>query len=236
MPFNVLLLPLLGGYIFITYWHRTRYSARRYTGERLLFHAALAGVVFLVISFWVTRVTAGLSKQIYDEWHALVPFPHAGVSFGAFLLGALAWYPMNQVFDATAEIRKTIERSNDYLEILLSTSTESTRHVAITLKSGKVYVGPVMDSFDPANDRRFVVLLPMVSGYREATTHKLVLNTDYTAVYKQMVNEGKADDADNFRTVIPVQEILSATLFDWDAYAKFTLAEDSTHEATEGQS
>ena len=46
MPFNVLLLPLLGGYVFITYWNYTRFSARRYAGERLLINAALAGVGF----------------------------------------------------------------------------------------------------------------------------------------------------------------------------------------------
>jgi len=51
VPFNVLLLPLLGGYVFITYWNHTRFSARRYSGERLLIHAALAGVFLLVVSY-----------------------------------------------------------------------------------------------------------------------------------------------------------------------------------------
>lgn len=78
MPFNVLLLPLLGGYIFITYWHRTRFSARRYTGERLLFHAALAGVIFLILSFWITRDTSKQSRRLDatsrgnpEEWKGL---------------------------------------------------------------------------------------------------------------------------------------------------------------------
>jgi len=46
MPFNVLLLPLLGGYLFLTHWNRTRFDTKRYSGERLIFHAAVAGVVF----------------------------------------------------------------------------------------------------------------------------------------------------------------------------------------------
>jgi hypothetical protein len=32
MPFNVLLLPLLGGYFFITRWLPTRFATKRYTG------------------------------------------------------------------------------------------------------------------------------------------------------------------------------------------------------------
>lgn len=66
----------------------------------------------------------------------------------------------------------------------------------------------------------------MISGYREPNTHRLVLNTDYTAVYEQLVTEGKPDASENFRTVIPVAEILSASLFDWDAYSKFNPVDD----------
>jgi hypothetical protein len=49
VPFNVLLLPLLGGYLFITHWNRTRFHTKRYSGERLIFHSAIAGVVFLEV-------------------------------------------------------------------------------------------------------------------------------------------------------------------------------------------
>lgn len=55
MPFNVLLLPLLGGYIFITKWNRTRFNTKRYSGERLIFHAPVAGVLFLAASLTVVR-------------------------------------------------------------------------------------------------------------------------------------------------------------------------------------
>jgi hypothetical protein len=56
MPFNVLPLPLLGGYVLLTRWHRTGFLARRYSGERLLLHAALAGVLFLTSAFVFTRL------------------------------------------------------------------------------------------------------------------------------------------------------------------------------------
>ena len=36
MPFDVLLLPLLGGYIFISNWNYTRFEAKRYSGQRLV--------------------------------------------------------------------------------------------------------------------------------------------------------------------------------------------------------
>lgn len=58
MPFNLLLLPLLGGYIFISHGNHTRFDARRYSGERLVFHSALAGVVFLVLGLGLALALA----------------------------------------------------------------------------------------------------------------------------------------------------------------------------------
>jgi len=58
MPFNLLLLPLLGGYIFARKYYRSRYSALRSENYRLLFLAAQYGLVFSVVaavlrSFWI---------------------------------------------------------------------------------------------------------------------------------------------------------------------------------------
>jgi NADH:ubiquinone oxidoreductase subunit 4 (subunit M) len=51
MPFNVLLLPLLGGFALVTRWNYTRYRTKRYSGERLIFYAAIAGIFLLVAAF-----------------------------------------------------------------------------------------------------------------------------------------------------------------------------------------
>lgn len=93
MPFNVLLLPLLGGYVFITYWNYTRFSARRYSGERLLIHSALAGVLLLVVSYIIVLFISGYWPGIAGAWTTRVPFPYSGVSLGALLLGVAAPWP-----------------------------------------------------------------------------------------------------------------------------------------------
>ena len=88
MPFNVLLLPLLGGYFFITHWLPTRFATKRYAGERLLFHAAAAGLVWLVAAFLGVTLLNSLSPSVGVEWKKLVPFRYAGTSLLAFLGGA----------------------------------------------------------------------------------------------------------------------------------------------------
>jgi hypothetical protein len=73
VPFNVLILPLLGGYFFISYWNYTRFDSHRYSGERLIFHSAAAGVIFLILSFCITNSIVGLWPELDRQWNALVP-------------------------------------------------------------------------------------------------------------------------------------------------------------------
>jgi Family of unknown function (DUF6338) len=224
VPFNVLLLPLIGGYIFISYWNRTRFDAKRYSGERLLLHAALAGVVLLVVAYAIVRLLVWWRPGAYDVWHSLVPYAHSGTSLLALLLGVTLWAPMNLGFDRRKELRRTIAKWNDYLEILLTQALDETRQVGITLKNGKAYVGFVVQTFDPAYDRKYLVLLPTMSGYRESNTHELQFTTDYTRVYQELIEEDESRlvrGVSDFQIVIPVGEVLSASLFDWDAYARF---------------
>jgi hypothetical protein len=229
MPFNVLLLPLLGGYFFITYWHPTRYDSKRYSGERLIFHSALAGFVFLILSFAIVRVVVANWPPLYRIWHSAVPFPHSGVSLGALLLAIGICGLLNLFVDRSNQVKRTIEEWNDYLEILLLRALEETRQIAVTLTNGKVYIGFAVGSFDPINERKYIVMLPTISGYREPPSHKLILTTDYTAVYQQLIADDETrliKSADDFQLVIPVNAILSANLFDWHVYDRFNPATD----------
>jgi len=228
MPFNALLLPLLGGYIFITHWNRTRFNTKRYSGERLLFHSAAAGVVFLVLSYLVVLAIRSASPAMYEIWKRAVPIPHMGTSAGAFLLGAFCWIPLNRWwYSREQEARRAIAEWNDYLEALLERAMRDVHQISVSAKNEKMYIGLVTDNFDPAYERRYIRILPLSSGYRKPDTRELVLTTDYATVYDLMVRENPAfvaDGAGIFQVVIPVSEIASASLFDPAVYERFTAA------------
>jgi hypothetical protein len=110
------------------------------------------------------------------------------------------------------------------MEELLADSQEDTRQVSITLKNRKVYVGFVVRTFDPAYDRKYVVILPTMSGYRAESTHRLTFDTDYTRVYQALIAEDESRlvrGVEDFQVVVPVSEVVSANLFDWEAYQRF---------------
>lgn len=104
MPWNILLLPLLGGFIFVRYWNRTKYHAIRADKERLLLLAATAGLVSLAVSFIVKQIAGWLLPCVSfpsfpcfpNIWYRFFPFPYSAVSVLAFLMGAVLWVPLNK--------------------------------------------------------------------------------------------------------------------------------------------
>jgi hypothetical protein len=226
VPFNVLLLPLLGGYLFISHWNFTRFDANRYSGERLLFHSATAGVIFLTASFCMTSIIVSRYPAIGTWWEKLVPFEYSGTSLLAFAAGALVWYPLNKLkwFQREKQARKTIERWSDFLEVMLEYAQRELKLVSVVLNSRKVYIGFVTGSFDPMNERDYIQLLPSQSGYRDFETLQLKITTDYSIVYNRIVRQ-EIDIANiemnDFRIVLPVSEITSINLFDEETFVLF---------------
>jgi len=115
-----------------------------------------------------------------------------------------------------------IQEWGDHLEVLFDRAITENRQISITLKSGKVYIGFVLENFDPAYDRKYVTILPTASGYRSEADQGLVLTTPYSDVYLRIMESERKDiSISHFRVVIPVAEVQSANLFDWDAYDEF---------------
>ena len=221
MPFNVLFLPLLGGYLFITLWNRTRFQTKRHSGHRLLFHSAFFGVVFLLLAFLFSRGLTLMFPRAASWWHSRVPFSYAGTSLLALTFGSVLWIPLNRWISLVKkEAKRAIEEANDYLEMLLLQAIEETKMVMLSLKSGKVYIGLIIRNFDPAYDRKYVAVLPMRSGFRQEDL-TVKFTTDYAQVYQQIVDQKVDVVDDDFQIVVPVSEIESAHLFSPNAYKLF---------------
>jgi hypothetical protein len=63
-----------------------------------------------------------------------------------------------------------------------------------------------------------------MSGYRAESTHRLTFDTDYTRVYQALMAEDESRlvrGVEDFQVVVPVSEVVSANLFDWEAYQRF---------------
>jgi hypothetical protein len=241
MPYNVLLLPLLGGFVFINFWDRTRWHAQRAEKERLLFYAALAGFLLLGLSILARSFFRYcFTEPVCPWWDRNVGFPYSGVSTLALVLGLFGWWPLNRLADVwfdewgqgqgsaskRRELVRVIEEHGGPLERMFLRAMNEDKNVMITLNNGKVYIGGMGASFTPDRDKT-IFLLPSKSGYRQIEVKGLMLTTHYDTVYEQIANDYKdnpqlaTEIIATFGVVIPIAEIISVSLYLADIDAKY---------------
>ncbi|MFE4106604.1 hypothetical protein [Almyronema epifaneia] len=228
---NELFLPLLGGYIFVTRWYVTRYLARQWSGYRLFFNSAIAGAIFLALSILLVSLLKQFSP-VAQQWLSLLfpaVYPYLDASVFAFIVGGVLWVPFNFVQrDKEALAIRYAEEFGGPLQVLLAKAFSETRQVAITLSSGKVYIGFVTKLNESQNQEEFVLIWPQFSGYRESETKQFRVTTDYAPVYEQIAENPEqfaGISIDDFQVVLPTADLESVSIFDFKVFELFANAE-----------
>lgn len=88
MPFNQLLLPLIGGFLLVNFTHILSYWTSRQGREQLVFASALAGFIALVIAriIIVPLKNTGAGRWLAETIHTFAPYPGVGTALAAFCL------------------------------------------------------------------------------------------------------------------------------------------------------
>src|SRR5687768_11564363 len=121
MPWNILLLPLIGGFVFIHWWNHTKFKALRLDKERLLLYAALAGAGLLALAFILTALIPPFIPCV--TWFPCIPalpFPYISESSLALLLGLLLPQLLNLKWKAEDESARYIREEGDPFEQLIN--------------------------------------------------------------------------------------------------------------------
>jgi len=195
MPFNMLLLPLLGGYIFVRFWNYTRIHVLRSDKDRLIIRASIAGLFALFASYALSLIGANLFPCqpngicIATWWNLTVPFEYSGISLGAFILAAVGWWPLNLFFTKEEQNDRAINEDGDPMELLLKRAQDENIAVSITMTNEKIYIGFVVHKFNPATPTNNIGIFPLQSGCREPETKRMKLTTNYSQAYEQIANE-----------------------------------------------
>lgn len=122
---------------------------------------------------------------------------------------------------------------NADFERLVLRAIERSLPMLVTLENGKVYVGYVIRTIDPLAEGKELRLLPVFSGFRSPETGQVTFSTNYSEVLVEISEDdrehekGEAGGAlahlypGDFEVVIPVSKIVTSTLYDDEAYARF---------------
>lgn len=219
-PIFLAIVPLLGYWaLYLTYW--TRYHTYRLSGQGLLLSSSIAGLLILAAARLITVSLdpsfTSCFKDIIAFWDRYAPFEYSGTLLCAAVVSTILPFLVNLLLRKHYCAEAASAWYGDLIEGLLQECIEHDRLAELSLRNGKSYVGFVLNSGISTMGDSDIELIPLASGYRHNKTRKLKLTTFYGNVLMTRLDELSLDDRD-FRVVLPMSEILSARIFDPNAY------------------
>ena len=244
MPFNLLILPFLGGYWLMKMSYRFRFIHQQLDRTHLIVWSSTAGLLLLLVARAVAMFGAWLMPELALHLNSsFFPLEYLGTGLLAFLLGPLTAFWLN-IFDDKESVSASAIRShgNELEKFLLDADG---KELMFTLSSGKVYIGYYLsDPADLEKAEAWLRILPIYSGYRMPDTKQVKLTINYLNRFLPMSEVNRAADAkqtssavvndsesvqsqhnktkiDAFHKLIRAGDIESCSVFDiavWDGF------------------
>ncbi|MHC5309645.1 hypothetical protein ACYSNM_06180 [Myroides sp. LJL116] len=239
---DLIILPLLAGYIFLFTFNLTKFYNIRVDRQRLIFNSLICTVFLSFFSFLfdfyilksetffglpnpLLQCRTYLSKLI-DQ---IVGSQNLTFGFKQSILILLLSFPLakilNLVFSRKFAFDYTIRKFGSQLDRLFWFSLMELRDedklLMITTKSNKVYIGYVNKISEPLSES-YIRIIPNFSGYRDKEKLTIDITTKYTDVIKDYLQKNKKKEIDDkLGIIIPASEILIVSKFDAEIFGRF---------------
>lgn len=241
---------LVSGYIFTINALPLRYRFKRSEGWGAYFFVAAWGIAFFIASWVICSVLScfGIPEKLAlflgidpalatkvmplsdDKGNALlsqqIAFWSVFTMFLAFVCGwaVKKWY----VKDTRKHAALILAAKGNPIEELMIEASLTAFAVKVTMKSKKVYIGWVRKPALEHGKLEYISLIPLLSGARSEDEHRVRFFTNYHNHYQNsgVYNGTSRISMDQYRVVLPVEEIDNASLFDLTTYANFNKTVD----------
>ncbi len=232
MPYNLLLLPLLGGFLFFFTAHLFRFGAQRLEGYKLLFQSAVAGVALSFVARLVVLALAATRAGVWVEsrWFEFSPFAFSATSALSMILGPTAALILNLFIPLDRAKDIELRRNGSPLIRLLYKAAKEHFLVSVSMDSRKWYVGWIVESPSLLPQERYFRLLPYMSGYRDKDT----LETFRTVFYEDVLETPQLD-ADELVLTLPLDAVKIAGRFNENVYDEYFAEPDQDENAIAGK-
>lgn len=244
---DLMLLPLLGGYVFLITFNLTKYSHKRIEKNRLLYDSLLVAFILLSIVYILDYTCIkynGYAFKIGCNQMEPVNYYRSYVStviqditifnsygFKQSLFAFLIAYPMaillnkvkyfNENFSFDYAVNKYGTEFEKIIWEALGEHQDIDKLLMITTKGGKVYIGHIIKFSEPIGNA-YIKIIPTFSGYRSKEDHNLVITTDYTKIITDAVENGEmAKRLTKIGVVVPMSEIMFISRFDIQVFGQF---------------
>lgn len=224
----LLLLPLLGGYTFLSIFYYTKFQHSRIETQRLIFHSIIVGIFLIIVSSYIDTYILKkhfLNLREFLGKFILIDIENLNFFLLTFLVSPLLGLFLNLIIPTNIMMWKVIDKWGDEFEKLYYLSLNEKkfykRLVMVTLDNNKVYVGYILRLTKPLLTQQ-LELIPIISGYRKEDTKKVEFTTPYIKVISELIQNEDFDIIDEeLLVVLPKDKIVTASRFYPKVYEKF---------------
>ncbi|MDC0725242.1 hypothetical protein POH93_07540 [Phytobacter diazotrophicus] len=231
----IFMVLMVCGYWYSSHDLSTRFKFKRSFGWDVYFLVALYGCVFvlqgmlatavlwlaLLTGSLVTNALPGIFGPEYHHWHmTFMNWTFLGIQAPVVIMLTFAvvfclwrsnWSPTARLdTSGRRELYKHLSRANG-VEGLVYQCMEKGDLAWITLTSQRIYIGMIHTATFDSADANNIVLIPMLSGYRDRETLDLHVEHNYSAWYDAHDIDVRA--AVDFRKVLLLSQVESLSLF-----------------------
>src|SRR5690606_14929805 len=194
MPrFDLIILPLLAGYIFLITFNLTRFYNIRVDRQRLVFNALLCsvGITFFtfILDYYILKSEflsfyrgyfSELIDRIVGSNNIIYGFKHLLLTlFISFPLAKFLNLFCSRKFAFDFTIRKFGSQLDRLFWFSITAKRDEDKLLMLTTKNNKVYIGYVSEISEPLGES-YIRIIPNFSGYRDKDTLTLDITTKYT--------------------------------------------------------
>lgn len=233
MPkFDLLLLPLLGGYIFLITFFLTRFYHQRIERQRLIFNSSILAVALSLIMLGVDEF---ILKKFFLNFRETIgkinPIEYDGLNQSLFIF--LSSFPLAKLLNFLLPKKRALKYvvnkwGSDFEKLFwvsLQSKDDEDKLLMVTTKCNKVYVGYVNQISEPIGNSH-ITIIPNFSGYRDKETQEFSVTTDYLNVLEHYINADQQKLIDQkMGIIIPLTEITMVSKFVSEIFDRFNYDE-----------
>ena len=223
MPWNLLILPLVGGYFILTKCFIFKFHQQRLDRQRLIFESVLLGIALIFSTYLIRILFVKLTPDLINIIYSYSPFkqPYALTSLTSVAIAILFTLIYNKLSEDKKWIRKAIDDVGNEFESLMKYSFDEKSLLQFTLSNNKIYIAWVKELPIPSISP-YVRVIPAISGYRK-DNREIEFTTHYLSVYASYIEEGVIKYVDDLNTdlILDISDITTVSNFDPEMYKKF---------------
>ncbi len=233
MPYNLLLLPVIVGYFILLFSYYFKYNTQRLAQNRIIFESVSTALIIVSVGFLLRTVVEIIFPKLTPavvSFLKVIPIKKVDylwtVVFSCLIAIILVWLSNIYIlwkYKKNEPIGWAVDKNGNEIEKLFKRSAKEALLIQITLKNDKVYIG-YSEMIPIPQKTNYLVLIPVLSGYRDKETKQLKITTDYFEVIQDFfdgLDKERGQITLNTDVIIKQDEILTAGIYEQEIFDKF---------------